>query len=88
MCLGFQVSRFPSAKMCLKLGLTFQHHANANAPVTVCFLATYRYLSTKCVCVCRYDRKIEQEAANYNPWGKGGGGAPLRDSTGHLIGKP
>ena len=35
----------------------------------------------------RYDRKIEQEAANYNPWGKGGGGAPLRDSTGHLVGK-
>ncbi|XP_078361952.1 centrosome and spindle pole-associated protein 1-like isoform X2 [Oculina patagonica] len=33
----------------------------------------------------RYDRKIEQEAANYNPWGKGGGGAPLRDSTGHLV---
>ena len=32
--------------------------------------------------------KIEQEAANYNPWGKGGGGAPLRDSTGHLVGKP
>ena len=36
---------------------------------------------------CRYDRKIEQEAASYNPWGKGGGGAPLRDSTGHLVGK-
>ncbi|CAH3161693.1 unnamed protein product [Porites lobata] len=33
----------------------------------------------------RYDRKIEQEAASYNPWGKGGGGAPLRDSTGHLV---
>ena len=36
---------------------------------------------------CRYDKKIEQEAASYNPWGKGGGGAPLRDSTGHLVGK-
>ena len=36
---------------------------------------------------CRYDRKIEHEAASYNPWGKGGGGAPLRDSTGHLVGK-
>ncbi|XP_068748088.1 centrosome and spindle pole-associated protein 1-like isoform X1 [Montipora capricornis] len=33
----------------------------------------------------RYDRKIEQEAANFNPWGKGGGGAPLRDSAGHLV---
>lgn len=33
----------------------------------------------------RYDRKIEQEAANYNPWGKGGAGAPIRDSGGHLV---
>ena len=37
--------------------------------------------------VSRYDRKMEQEIANYNPWGKGGAGAPLRDSTGHLVGK-
>jgi len=22
---------------------------------------------------------------NYNPWGKGGGGAPLRDAKGNLI---
>jgi len=35
----------------------------------------------------RYERRIEQQAANYNPWGKGGGGAPIRDSTGHLVGK-
>lgn len=35
----------------------------------------------------RYDRKIEQEAANYNPWGKGGAGAPIRDSGGRLVGK-
>lgn len=33
----------------------------------------------------RYDRKIEQEAANYNPWGKGGAGAPIRDSGGQLV---
>lgn len=33
----------------------------------------------------RYERRIEQQAANYNPWGKGGGGAPIRDSTGHLV---
>jgi len=55
-------------------------------PFNCAFLS---HLSIKCVCVwTRYDRKIEQEAANYNPWGKGGGGAPLRDSTGHLVGKP
>uniref|UniRef100_H2YJG1 Uncharacterized protein n=1 Tax=Ciona savignyi TaxID=51511 RepID=H2YJG1_CIOSA len=33
----------------------------------------------------RYDRKIEQEAQNYNPWGKGGAGAPMRDVHGNLI---
>ena len=72
-------------KMCLRLGLTSQSHAEASATLTMHFLATYQI---KCVSIFRYDRKIEQEAANYNPWGKGGGGAPLRDSTGHLVGKP
>nr|XP_039257204.1 centrosome and spindle pole-associated protein 1-like isoform X1 [Styela clava] len=33
----------------------------------------------------RYDLKIEEEARNYNPWGKGGGGAPMKDRQGNLI---
>ncbi|XP_039191133.1 centrosome and spindle pole-associated protein 1 isoform X4 [Crotalus tigris] len=33
----------------------------------------------------RYEAKIEAEMRNYNPWGKGGGGAPLRDKKGNLI---
>ncbi|XP_027762332.1 centrosome and spindle pole-associated protein 1 isoform X6 [Empidonax traillii] len=34
----------------------------------------------------RYEAKIEAERRNYNPWGRGGGGAPLRDAEGNLIG--
>lgn len=56
--------------------------------IVTLYCAFLSYFSNKCLFVSRYDRKIEQEAANYNPWGKGGGGAPLRDSTGHLVGKP
>ncbi|XP_074738693.1 centrosome and spindle pole-associated protein 1 isoform X4 [Strix uralensis] len=33
----------------------------------------------------RYEAKLETEMRNYNPWGKGGGGAPLRDAKGNLI---
>ncbi|XP_053875040.1 centrosome and spindle pole-associated protein 1 isoform X5 [Malaclemys terrapin pileata] len=33
----------------------------------------------------RYETKLEAEMRNYNPWGKGGGGAPLRDTKGNLI---
>ncbi|XP_048696831.1 centrosome and spindle pole-associated protein 1 isoform X4 [Caretta caretta] len=33
----------------------------------------------------RYEAKLETEMRNYNPWGKGGGGAPLRDTKGNLI---
>ncbi|NXB68911.1 CSPP1 protein, partial [Struthidea cinerea] len=29
--------------------------------------------------------KLEAEMRNYNPWGRGGGGAPLRDAEGNLI---
>ncbi|XP_030914501.1 centrosome and spindle pole-associated protein 1 isoform X4 [Geospiza fortis] len=29
--------------------------------------------------------KLEAEMKNYNPWGKGGGGAPLKDAEGNLI---
>ncbi|KAM3928594.1 centrosome and spindle pole-associated protein 1 isoform 1-T1 [Leptodactylus fuscus] len=33
----------------------------------------------------RYEAKLEAEMKNYNPWGKGGGGAPLKDVKGNLI---
>ncbi|XP_030906490.2 centrosome and spindle pole-associated protein 1 isoform X9 [Melopsittacus undulatus] len=33
----------------------------------------------------RYEAKLEEEMRNYNPWGKCGGGAPLRDPKGNLI---
>ena len=31
------------------------------------------------------DRREEEEARNYNPFGRGGGGAPMRDSNGHIM---
>ena len=33
----------------------------------------------------RYNRKIELEMREYNPWGKGGGGAPMKDEGGKNI---
>uniref|UniRef100_A0A3B4CQ59 Centrosome and spindle pole-associated protein 1 C-terminal domain-containing protein n=1 Tax=Pygocentrus nattereri TaxID=42514 RepID=A0A3B4CQ59_PYGNA len=33
----------------------------------------------------RYDAKLEAEMKVYEPWGRGGGGAPLRDDRGNLI---
>lgn len=36
---------------------------------------------------CRYERKLDDEIRNYNPFGKGGGGAPLRDTKGNVVGK-
>ncbi|XP_016061924.1 PREDICTED: centrosome and spindle pole-associated protein 1 isoform X2 [Miniopterus natalensis] len=32
-----------------------------------------------------YEAKLEADMRAYNPWGKGGGGAPLRDTLGNLI---
>ncbi|XP_039102905.1 centrosome and spindle pole-associated protein 1 isoform X5 [Hyaena hyaena] len=32
-----------------------------------------------------YEAKLEAEMRSYNPWGRGGGGAPLRDAAGDLI---
>lgn len=32
-----------------------------------------------------YDAKIEAEMKAYEPWGRAGGGAPLRDDQGNLI---
>lgn len=36
---------------------------------------------------CRYEKKLDDEIRNYNPFGKGGGGAPLRDNQGNIVGK-
>ncbi|XP_076017210.1 centrosome and spindle pole-associated protein 1 [Genypterus blacodes] len=33
----------------------------------------------------RYDAKLEAEMMVYNPWGRGGGGAPIKDNGGNLI---
>ncbi|XP_068093569.1 centrosome and spindle pole-associated protein 1-like isoform X2 [Hyperolius riggenbachi] len=33
----------------------------------------------------RYDAKLEAEMKDYNPWGKGGGGAPLTDAKGKPV---
>ncbi|XP_052774162.1 centrosome and spindle pole-associated protein 1-like isoform X7 [Mya arenaria] len=33
----------------------------------------------------RYDQKLEDEIKNYNPFGRGGGGAPIRDEGGNAI---
>ncbi|XP_078254826.1 centrosome and spindle pole-associated protein 1 isoform X2 [Rhinoraja longicauda] len=33
----------------------------------------------------KYDAKVQQEMNIYNPWGRGGGGAPLRDADGNLL---
>ncbi|XP_023578156.1 centrosome and spindle pole-associated protein 1 [Octodon degus] len=33
----------------------------------------------------KYEAKLEAEMKIYNPWGKSGGGAPLRDAEGNLI---
>ncbi|XP_061541621.1 LOW QUALITY PROTEIN: centrosome and spindle pole-associated protein 1-like [Phycodurus eques] len=34
----------------------------------------------------RYEAKLEADMKRHQPWGRGGGGAPLKDSTGNLIG--
>nr|XP_006815068.1 PREDICTED: centrosome and spindle pole-associated protein 1-like [Saccoglossus kowalevskii] len=33
----------------------------------------------------RYNRKLEAEARSYDPWGKGGGGAPMKDVKGNIV---
>lgn len=35
----------------------------------------------------RYDAKIKAEMMAYNPWGRSGGGAPIKDKGGNLISK-
>lgn len=34
----------------------------------------------------RFEAQLEADMKSHQPWGRGGGGAPLRDSTGNLIG--
>lgn len=34
-----------------------------------------------------YDRKLQDEIANYNPFGRGGAGAPVKDTSGNVVGK-
>jgi len=34
-----------------------------------------------------YDRKLTQEIANYNPFGRGGAGAPVKDTSGNVVGE-
>ena len=33
----------------------------------------------------RYERKLEEEIRNYNPFGRGGGGAPIKDTYGNAV---
>ncbi|KAK3091207.1 hypothetical protein FSP39_017968 [Pinctada imbricata] len=33
----------------------------------------------------RYERKLDEEIKNYNPFGRGGGGAPLKDQQGNVT---
>ena len=33
----------------------------------------------------RYNKRIEAEAASYNPFGRSGGGAPIKDNKGNLV---
>ncbi|GAB1600993.1 centrosome and spindle pole associated protein 1-like [Argonauta hians] len=33
----------------------------------------------------RYDKNLEEQSRNYNPFGRGGGGAPLKDSSGNVL---
>lgn len=35
----------------------------------------------------QYDTKKEAEMMAYNPWGKSGGGAPIKDQKGNLVSK-
>ncbi len=33
----------------------------------------------------RLDKKISIENSNYNPYGRGGGGAPIKDKDGNVV---
>lgn len=34
-----------------------------------------------------YEKKLEREVQGYDPWGRDGGGAPVRNKDGHVVGK-
>ena len=34
-----------------------------------------------------YERKLEEEIRNYNPFGRGGAGAPMKDAQGNTVSK-
>ena len=34
----------------------------------------------------RFEQKLEDSNKNYNPWGRGGGGAPIKGASGEPIG--
>ena len=42
---------------------------------------------SRVACVFRYDRKLDEEVRNYNPFGRVGGGAPVRDTDGNIVGE-
>ena len=33
----------------------------------------------------KYNEKLEREIKDYNPWGRQGCGAPIRDEQGHIV---
>jgi len=35
----------------------------------------------------RYEKKLDEEVRKYDPFGRGGGGAPMRDPEGNVIGQ-
>ena len=34
----------------------------------------------------RFDKMKDEEIRNYNPYGRGGGGAPMKDKEGNVLG--
>ena len=43
--------------------------------------------NTLLVSPTRYNMKMEEQLKIYDPFGKGGGGAPVRDADGNLVSK-
>lgn len=42
-------------------------------------------IAVKCASSLRYEAKLDQEIRDYNPFGRGGGGAPMRDNQGNIV---
>ena len=45
------------------------------------------YMTLSQCLLARFNVRLEREAQEYNPFGKGGGGAPMRDNHGNIVGK-